>query len=73
MAKKVYIRAYSNQDMEKCLNAAERILERIPEISAKNFYFPSQPNENGYYSVLVRVPDGITELKLRAKLSWALQ
>lgn len=73
MAKKVYVRAFSSTDAEKCLDAAEKILERVPEITAKSFYFPTQPNENGYYSVLVRLPDNMSELKLRAKLSWALQ
>ena len=70
---KTYIRAYSSTDMEKCLDAAERIMDRIPEVTAKNFYFPSSPNENGYYSVLIRVPDTISELRLKAKISWALQ
>ena len=73
MAKKVYIRAFSSTDAEKCLDAAEKIMDKIPEITPKNFYFPTQPNENGYYSVLIRLPDNMSELKLRAKVSWALQ
>lgn len=72
MAKSIYVRAYSNQDQEKCLNAAERCMEKLG-LPAKQFYFPSTPNENGYYSVLVRLPEGMTELQLRAKISWALQ
>lgn len=72
MAKAVYVRAFSNQNQDKCLEAAEKCMEKLG-LPAKAFYFPNQPNENGYYSVLVRLPEGMSELKLRAKLSWALQ
>jgi len=72
MAKSTYIRVFSSTSEEKCLDAAEAILEKVPEISAKNIYFP-KVNENGYYAVLVRVPDGMTELRTKAKCAWALQ
>lgn len=72
MSKAVYVRAYSNQDQEKCIEAAERCMQKLG-LPAKAFYFPAQPNENGYFSVLVRVPKEMSELQLRAKLSWALQ
>lgn len=72
MSKAVYVRAFSNQNQDKCLEAAEKCMEKLG-LKAKDFYFPNQPNENGYYSVLVRLPEGMSELKLRAKLSWALQ
>ena len=72
MSKSVYIRAFSSTDQGKCLDAAERILERVPELTAKSFYFPEMPNENGYYAVLIRVPKEISELRLKAKISWAL-
>lgn len=72
MSKSIYIRVYSSNSEEKCLNAAEAILEKIPEITPKHMYFP-RPNENGYFSVLVRVPDGMTELKCKARCAWALQ
>ena len=54
------------------MDAAEAILEKVPEITAKNIYFP-KVNENGYYSVLVRIPDGMTELRTKARCAWALQ
>lgn len=72
MAKSTYIRVFSSTSEEKCLDAAEAILEKVPEISAKNIYFP-KVNENGYYVVLVRVPDGMTELRTKARCAWALQ
>jgi hypothetical protein len=72
MSKAVYVRAYSNQDQNKCLEVAEKLMERLG-LSPKSFYFPTQPNEQGYFSVLVRVPKEMSELQLRAKLSWALQ
>lgn len=72
MSKSTYIRVFSSQSEEKCLDAAEAILEKVPEITPKHVYFP-KPNENGYFSVLVRVPDGMTELRTKAKCAWALQ
>ena len=72
MAKSVYIRAFSSTDQGKCLDAAEKILQKVPELSAKNFYFPEMPNENGYFAVLIRVPKELSELRLKAKVSWAL-
>ena len=72
MAKAKYIRAFCSVNQDACLEAAERIMQKIPELSAKNFYFPEVPNENGYFSVLIRVPQELTELRLKAKVSWAL-
>lgn len=72
MSKSTYIRVFSSTSEDKCLDAAEVILEKVPEITAKHIYFP-KPNENGYFSVLVRVPDGMTELKTKARCAWALQ
>jgi hypothetical protein len=72
MSKSTYIRAYANTDQGKVLETAEKIMEKLG-LPAKSFYFPSQPNENGYYSCLIRLPDGMSELKLRARISWALQ
>ena len=71
MSKATYIRVYSSQDEDKCFNAAETIIKKVPEVTVKHIYFP-KPNENGYFSVLVRVPDGLTELRTKAKCSWAL-
>lgn len=71
MAKSTYIRVFSSTSEDKCLDAAELILEKVPEITAKNIYFP-KVNENGYYSVLVRVPDTLSELRTKAKCAWAL-
>lgn len=68
--KKIYIRAYSNPDFDKVLEVASKIQEKLG-LPAKNFYFPNVPNENGYYSCLIRLPEGMTELALRAKVSWA--
>lgn len=72
MAKSTYIRVFSSTSEEKCLDAAEAILEKVPEITTKHLYFP-KPNENGYYAVLVRIPDGMTELRTKARCAWALQ
>ena len=72
MSKAKYIRAFSNTDQNRCLEAAEKILAKVPELSPKNFYFPEMPNENGYFSVLIRVPQELSELRLKAKVSWAL-
>jgi hypothetical protein len=72
MAKSTYIRVFSSTSEEKCLDAAEAILEKVPEITTKHLYFP-KPNENGYYAVLVRVPDGMSELRTKARCAWALQ
>lgn len=71
MAKAKYIRVYSSTSEEKCLDAAELILKKVPEVTPKHVYFP-KPNENGYFSVLVRIPDGLTELRCKARCSWAL-
>ena len=71
MAKSTYIRAFSNTNQDACLEAAEKCMDKLG-LKAKDFYFPKCPNERGYYSVLIRVPEGMSELSLRAKLSWAL-
>lgn len=71
MAKSVYIRVYSSTSEDKCLDAAELIIKKVPEITTKHLYFPA-PNENGYYSVLVRVPEGSSELRTKARCAWAL-
>lgn len=70
MAKSTYIRAYANQDVNKVLEVANIIQKKLG-LKAKDFYFPPQCNENGYYSVLIRVPQDVSELDLRAKISWA--
>lgn len=72
MAKSTYIRVFANQNQDKCLDAAELILAKVPEIKPKHLYFPEKPNENGYYAVLVRVPEGMSELRCKARCSWAL-
>lgn len=69
MSKNVYIRAYSSTDQGKVLEAASKIQQKLG-LPAKAFYFPDQ-NENGYWSVLVRCSEGVSELEMRAKLSWA--
>lgn len=66
-----YIRVFSSTDEGKCLDAAEIILKKIPQITVKHIYFP-KVNENGYYAVLVRIPDDLSELRCKAKCSWAL-
>lgn len=71
MAKSTYIRVYSSTSEDKCLDAAELILKKVPEITTKHLYFP-KVNDNGYYSVLVRVPDNLSELRCKARCSWAL-
>lgn len=70
MAKKIYVRAYANTDFNKVLEVASHIQEKLA-LPAKNFYFPPEPNENGYYSCLIRLPENMSELELRAKVSWA--
>lgn len=69
MSKNVYIRAYSSQDQGKVLETAARIQEKLG-LPAKSFYFPDQ-NENGYWSVLVRCEQGVSELEMRARIAWA--
>lgn len=69
MSKSVYIRAYSNQDQGKVLETAARIQEKLG-LPAKAFYFP-EANENGYWSVLIRCPENVSELEMRAKVAWA--
>lgn len=71
MSKSVYIRAFSSQDQGKVLETAARIQEKLG-LPAKSFYFPNQ-NENGYWSVLIRCSENISELEMRAKISWALR
>lgn len=71
MSKSIYIRAFSNTNQDKCLEAAETCMKALG-LKAKDFYFPKCPNERGYYSVLIRVPEGMSELGLRAKISWVL-
>lgn len=71
MSKSTYIRAFSNTNQDKCLEAAETCMSKLG-LKPKDFYFPNKPNENGYYSVLIRVPEGMSELSLRAKISWVL-
>ena len=68
--KKIYVRAYANTDFNKVLEVASRIQDKLG-LPAKQFYFPAEPNENGYYSCLIRLPDGMSELELRARVSWA--
>lgn len=70
MSKSTFIRVYSSTDMEKCVQAAETCMKTLG-LKAKDFYFP-KPNERGYYSVLLRVPEDVSELALRAKVSWVL-
>lgn len=70
MAKSTYIRAYANQDQGKVLEMASHIQKKLG-LPAKAFYFPPECNENGYFSVLIRVPPEVSELEMRAKLSWA--
>lgn len=69
MSKAIYVRAYSSTDQGKCLEAAARIQQKL-NLPAKNFYFPDQ-NENGYWSVLIRLPENVSELEMRAKVAWA--
>ena len=70
MSKSIYVRAYANQDVNKVLEVASIIQKKLG-LKAKDFYFPSQCNENGYFSVLIRVPQDVSELEMRAKISWA--
>ena len=69
MAKSTYIRAFSNQDQGKVLEVAAKIQDKLG-LKARDFYFPDQ-NENGYWAVLIRVPQDVSELEMRAKISWA--
>lgn len=69
MAKAKYIRAYSNTDQGRVLEVAAKIQEKL-NLPAKDFYFPDC-NENGYWSVLVRCSENVSELAMRAKISWA--
>ncbi len=69
MSKNVYIRAFANPDQGKVLEVAARIQQKLG-LKAKDFYFPDA-NENGYWAVLVRVPQDVSELEMRAKIAWA--
>lgn len=69
MSKSTYIRAYANTDQGKVLEVASKIQDKLG-LRAKDFYFPDC-NENGYWAVLIRVPQDVSELEMRAKISWA--
>lgn len=70
MSKAVYVRAYASTDPNKVLEVAAKIQDKLG-LKAKDFYFPASPNENGYYSCLIRLGENVSELELRARISWA--
>ena len=69
MSKNVYIRGYSSTDQGKVLEMAAQIQQKLG-LPAKAFYFPEQ-NEQGYWSVLIRCSEGVSELEMRARVAWA--
>ena len=69
MSKNIYVRAFSSTDQGKVLEVASKIQEKLA-LPAKAFYFPDC-NENGYWSVLVRCSENISELEMRARIAWA--